>query len=668
MSSQLKKAYLCLALFAILLALILPAFVSTVPEAGEPEPATEAGGGHEHAPGGEPPAIQDEPASHQGAQGMDQSPEPNAGLPELVDSDDKAGIPDTGHNAEEQTDTEPVDVGGLMQHGTTHAMEQEELHADGDDHGSLAAPVPIPLDTYDDADAGLLSQLLGRIKHEPYNLIASLIFLLAIIHTFFAGSIRRIAHKVQHEHEERIRREGRTGEAKPYNEARDDVSFKAEILHYCGEIEAIFGIWLIPLLLSFMLYFGFQQEGTHQFFEQLSAIFSDPMGFLGSFIFLWDSFIQTFHSLEAFFETVSYTEPLFVVVIMTLASTRPVLKFAENTLRKVAFLGGGRPSAWWLSILIIGPLLGSFITEPAAMTIAALLLGTQFYRFNPGRKLKYATLGLLFVNISVGGTLTHFAAPPVLMVAATWDWDIVHMFLNFGWKAILGICVATGIYYWVFKRELAEIDRAAGATTSEGRQGPLHWMEREDPIPSWVTAGHLAFIAWTVMTLHYPALFLGGFLFFLAFAQATSHHQNEISLKGPLLVGFFLAGLVTHGSLQGWWIAPVLGSLGELPLFTGATVLTAFNDNAAITFLASQVPAFDATTAADSAKAVGMQYAVVAGAVTGGGLTVIANAPNPAGQSILQRHFGANGISPANLALSAIIPTIVMGFCFMLLR
>ena len=87
-----------------------------------------------------------------------------------------------------------------------------------------------------------------------------------------------------------------------------------------------------------------------------------------------------------------------------------------------------------------------------------------------------------------------------------------------------------------------------------------------------------------------------------------------------------------------------------------ATVLTAFNDNAAITYLATLVP-----NLAEVSK-----YAVVAGAVTGGGLTVIANAPNTAGQSILGRFF-EHGVNPLKLLIAALIPTIVMGLCFMIL-
>ena len=80
------------------------------------------------------------------------------------------------------------------------------------------------------------------------------------------------------------------------------------------------------------------------------------------------------------------------------------------------------------------PLLGSFITEPAAMTLAALMLRDRYYARGLSRRLMYATLGVLFVNVSIGGTLTPYAAPPVLMVAATCGWDLPFMLSTFGWK------------------------------------------------------------------------------------------------------------------------------------------------------------------------------------------------------------------------------------------
>ena len=232
----------------------------------------------------------------------------------------------------------------------------------------------------------------------------------------------------------------------------------------------------------------------------------------------------------------------------------------------MASLGGGTPAAWWLTILTIGPLLGSFITEPAAMTICALLLARQFYDLQPSTRLKYATLGLLFVNVSIGGTLTHFAAPPVLMVARPWGWDTPFMLGHFGWRAVLAILVSNAHLLPrcsdASLRALAR-RRAGARRRTARRRRPTARRTSLLPVPAWLTVVHLLFMAWTVVNAHYPALFLGGFLFFLGFAKATAVYQSRIELKAPLLVGFFLAGLVIHGGLQGWWIAPVLASLAR---------------------------------------------------------------------------------------------------------
>jgi hypothetical protein len=183
------------------------------------------------------------------------------------------------------------------------------------------------------------------------------------------------------------------------------------------------------------------------------------------------------------------------------------------------------------------------------------------------------------------------------------------------------------------------------------------WVQREDPVPLWIMLVHVMFMGWTIANAHHPALFVPGLLFFLGFATVTADYQNNIDLKPPLLVGFFLGGLVIHGGVQGWWIEPVLGSLAEIPLMLVSTGLTAFNDNAAITYLSTLVPGFT-----DELK-----YAVVAGAVAGGGLTVIANAPNPAGQAILKDHFD-HGVSAVGLLMGAAVPTVIMFSMFLLFR
>jgi hypothetical protein len=462
-------------------------------------------------------------------------------------------------------------------------------------------PFPLPLSAYPPASDSLIETLATRVQIQPFNAIATGIFLLAILHTFATARFATLAHTVQHRHD--LRAKARWLPSTP--------SVAAELLHFLGEVEAVFGLWVVVLALAMAIHVGTD---------------------------------ATTHYLN---EGVNYTEPMFVVVIMALASTRPIIGFAEAAMRRVAGFGGGTPAAWWLAILTLGPVLGSFITEPAAMTIAALLLARQFFDLEPSPRLRYATLGLLFVSVSVGGTLTHFAAPPVLMVARPWGWDTPYMLTHFGWRAILSIAVSTGLYYALFRTELRRMSARPPVVDVEP---PDEESARPAllPVPAWLTLVHVAFIAWTVVNSHYPALFIGGFLFFLGFARATSAYQSRTELRMPLLVGFFLGGLVIHGGLQGWWIAPVLQSLPELPLFLGSIALTAFNDNALITYLATLVP--------DLGEA--REFAVVAGAVVGGGLTVIANAPNPAGQALLARFFD-NAVSPLWLLAAALPPTLV---------
>lgn len=462
---------------------------------------------------------------------------------------------------------------------------------------------PRPLESYDDGALGVGAKLMYRIHEEPFNLVATALFLAAIVHTFLVARFLAIAHRYEAELEMLGEAQGDAEAREAQDRRRDRLRFRAHFFHFMGEIEAVFGIWAVPLGIALAVCKGW-------------PVMTD------------------------YFAQASYAEPIFVVVVMAIAASRPVLSLAEMCLARVARLGRSTPAAWWLSILTIGPLLGSFITEPAAMTICALLLQRRFYARKPDPVLQYATLGLLFVNVSVGGTLTHFAAPPVVMVAQTWGWNLAYMFTHFGWKAVIGIVVANGVHFAVLRGRFQRL------SSGSGRE-----MAAAMPARTSVTVVHLLFIAWTVLTAHYAALVVLGFLFFLAFVQATERHQSRIRLRGPLLVGFFLAALVLHGGGQQWWIGPVLGSLERWPLMLGATVLTAFNDNAAITYLASLVPHFSEA----------LRYAVVAGAVAGGGLTVIANAPNPAGQSILQGQFGENGISPIKLFLGALAPTVIVG-------
>jgi hypothetical protein len=297
----------------------------------------------------------------------------------------------------------------------------------------------------------------------------------------------------------------------------------------------------------------------------------------------------------------------------------------------------------WLGLAIV-PLLGSVVTEPAAMTIAALMLAPVVFRPSLPERPKYLALGVLFVNVSIGGTLTSYAAPPVLMVAATWNWDAGFMLTTFGWKAAIAVACNATIAAIVLRKHLGS------AETSERR-------ETTPPVPITLVAVHLALLAGIVLLAHHPVAFLALFLLFLGIARAYDQHQDPLLLREALLVGFFLAGLVVLAGLQRWWLEPIVSGLDPLALFFGALGLTAVADNAALTYLGSQI-----ATISEAAK-----YMLLAGAVAGGGLTVIANAPNPAGMSLLKSGFADGSVGAGELFVGALAPTAVAAAAFLLL-
>ncbi|MBN9697748.1 MAG: putative Na+/H+ antiporter [Zoogloea sp.] len=411
------------------------------------------------------------------------------------------------------------------------------------------------------------------------QLIGAILFAIAILHTFATKFFERLAHTAPRH---------------------------AGLWHLLGEVEVVFGFWAMVLMIAL-----FAIEGSTPAIEYI--------------------------------ESRNFTEPMFVFAIMVIAGTRPILNSASLAVGLVArALPLGGSAGTYLTVLTLVPLLGSFITEPAAMTLAALILRDQFFSRGLSPRLMYATLGVLFVNISIGGTLTPFAAPPVLMVAAKWEWNTAFMLSAFGWKAAIAVLVNAAGATLLFHRELS----ALAPARSQGTGSPLA-----------LTLVHILFLVGVVVFAHHPALFLGLFLFFLGVAHAYSAHQDRLILKEGLLVAFFLAGLVVLGGQQQWWLQPLLMSMSSSAVFVGATVLTAFTDNAALTYLGSLVEGLS-----DDFK-----YALVAGAVTGGGLTIIANAPNPAGVSILKGSFADESVNPGGLLLAALAPTLVAAAAFALL-
>jgi len=414
----------------------------------------------------------------------------------------------------------------------------------------------------------------------PVELLGALLFGLALVHTFSTKFFERLAH------------------SRPAH---------AGLWHFLAEVEVVFGFWALVLVLGIFVLQG-KQAATH------------------------------------YVDGRNFTEPLFVFAIMVAAASKPVIQLATaSTTSLVRLLPLPAATAHTAVVLTLVPLLGSFITEPAAMTLAALLLRDGAMQSGLSERAKYILLGTLFVNVSIGGTLTPYAAPPVLMVASAWGWDLSHMLVHFGWKAALAVAINAAIAVWWCRRDLRQVTLA---------------IEAREPLPPLpVLAVHLLFLAGIVVFAHHPAVFMGLFLFFLGFTHAYERYQSPLVLREGLLVAFFLAGLVVLGGQQQWWLEPLLMSMSADAVFFGATALTAVTDNAALTYLGSLVPGLSD----------GFKYALVAGAVTGGGLTVIANAPNPAGASILRERLQDGAIAAGGLFVGALPPTLVALLAFKLL-
>jgi len=416
------------------------------------------------------------------------------------------------------------------------------------------------------------------------EIIGTIIFGIAVLHTFLTAPILRFSHRYP----------------------KDSV--RRNILHFLGEIEVVFGVWAAIFLAIYALI-----EGVKSSIEYLQGV--------------------------------HFVEPLFIFAVMTVCSTRPILHACRVAIVAIStILKKVLPIPEVLIelfvILTVGPLAGSFITEPAAMTVTAFLVLSMIH--TKEKHVLYTLLGVLFVNISIGGSLTPYAAPPILMVASKWSWDFSYVFANLGWKSAIAVVVNSAFFISVFRKgitadfyTLEEIERKS--------------EERRQHIPIGITLLHLAFLVGIILSAHYEKLFLGLLLFFLGIYSATRKFQDTLRLKESLLVAFFLGGIVIFGPFQGWWLKPLLVGMSDNSLFLGATGLTAFTDNAALTFLGSQVEGLSSSS----------KLALVGGALAGGGLTIIANAPNPAGVSILSQKFPQEHISPLLLLLHALIPTAI---------
>jgi hypothetical protein len=414
--------------------------------------------------------------------------------------------------------------------------------------------------------------------------VATVLFFLALAHCFAVGLFSKLSHRFE------------------------KGSGLQVFFHLLSEVEIVFGFWAIL------------------------------------FLIFWSS-IDGSLAVIKYQQSLNMTEPLFIFCILILASTRPIVTVARSAILKISallskYIPFNPKIIQFYCLMFLGPLLGSLITEPAAITLVALLL----YRMIDSKiseNFLYGILALLFVNISIGGGLTHFAAPPILMVAGTWGWSLKDVFINFGEPVLLAVFLNTTIFTIFFRKKIIS---------------ELNTIESDFyPMPIWVIGLHLLFLALIVLNAHHVKNFMGLFLVFVVLTKFTKKYQDGLKYKEALFVAFFLAGLIIFGPFQRWWLEPILTSLNEKTLYFAATSLTGITDNAALTYLGSQVASLT-----DVSK-----WALVSGAISGGGLSILANAPNPAGFSILSSKFNGKSLNALKLFLAALPLTVIVMMCFL---
>ncbi|MDR1529774.1 MAG: putative Na+/H+ antiporter [Burkholderiales bacterium] len=416
------------------------------------------------------------------------------------------------------------------------------------------------------------------------QIIATTLFGLAVIHTFSSSFFAHLGHR---------------------------FPTHMGLWHLLGEVEVVFGLWAGIMVV--VMFFHLGQNDALKYIEGRN-----------------------------------FTEPLFVFSIMVVAASRPITTSARDVVRWLAHkLSQHLPIdksllLYFLTLSVI-PLFGSFITEPAAMTLAALMLRDTVLSQAMPQRVKYLTVGALFVNVSIGGVLTPYAAPPILMVAGPWNWDLGFMLSMFGWRSVIAVIINAAMVSYICRKDII--------------WHATHITSNEIPIPLIIKIIYFHLLAGIVFFAHHPVIFIPLLLFSLGLATAYPQFQNAtLMLRESMMVAFFLGGLVVLGGMQVWWLQDLLGGLTPHTLFWSAAALTAITDNAALTYLGSLVEGTDAA----------FRYALVSGAIAGGGLTVIANAPNPAGIAILKNCFEDDSVNPLKLFAAAIVPTSIAMAMFLL--
>lgn len=431
-----------------------------------------------------------------------------------------------------------------------------------------------------------------------FELFTFVIFICAVIHTFLTPSF----YSLYHQYDRMALRN-----TKKSNHYRS----LSEIFYLLSEVELVFGFWILPLALGLF-------------------------------------FISDLDFLVSYLQTRDYTYALYMTVVVAFVSTKPIVHISEKILEAFSKLGGNHPRSWWWTILTLGPVFDIFLKEPGAMTISSILLAKTVFPFIKNTRFQYATLALLFINISLGGLFLPQFSRSLFLIARQENWEIAYTFFRFSWKAFLIIVLNNGFYYVFFRKYLP--------TETKPIQEILEKEKKGEP-PFWIILIHLVFLGLIVVSSEYPPIFLGMFFLFLGVHRATFSYQGKeqgpLFLKPAILVGFFFASLLIHGEFQKWWAVQLLENVDFKMGYVTSIFLSSLIDNAVVLYFLDQFKPISEE----------VLYAFVTGSLSSGALTLMANGPNLIGYSNLREFFNGK-VSLIALFFAALPLTILASLIF----
>lgn len=434
----------------------------------------------------------------------------------------------------------------------------------------------------------------------PLQLGATFFFILSVIHAFLTPRLYNMYLRIRHQ---KIL----------FPERKKKYLVLTEITRMFSRIELVMLLWSVPFL-------------------------------------LWFVYSENYKVMIGYLTSRNYMASLFIIVMMILVESNPIIYLSETLLnRLVQKIGKHSPVAWWWVILLVSPMLSSLLKETGAMVIATMLLIRKFYIHNPSKKFAYATMGLLFSNISIGGLLTITSSRAMFMIMPTLKWSSHFIWAHFTWKAFLAILFSTTIYYLYFKKELKEFVKTDAQQEDNNESIKAPW---------WVVCIHICFVWALLQCKTSPVLIISVFLCYLCFRCFTYSYQNIIDVNKACLIGLFYSGLVILGDLQEWWVLKLMQNQSDFGHMIISFGLSIFLDNALVNYLVHNL----------SVSHDCYHYLVITGCMAAGGLTVATNLPNIVGYTILRRGLKLKLPSLVGLFLAAIIPASINFFVFWFLR